>query len=207
VVSTVRAGALVSRGSPDELDAKLLAALERIGQALRVQLWDTGRRHRLTPTQLQVLLRLASDPPDRRRVGMLAAEFDVSHPTISDALAVLRRKRLAEPETGRRGAPLRLTPQGRDVALAVAGWRDPVLTALDDLDAGDKERTLSVLLELIAGLQRAGIVTIARMCVTCRFFCADPHAGGPVRHHCALLDIPLAGADLRVDCPEHEQAA
>jgi DNA-binding MarR family transcriptional regulator len=196
----------VSHAPPDDLDAKLAAALERTGQALRVRLWDTGRRHGLTPTQLQVLLRLASDPPARRRVGALAAEFDVSHPTISDAVAVLRHKRLAEPETGRRGAPLRLTPQGRELASAVAGWHEPILTALGRLDAGEKERALHLLLELIAGLQRAGIVTVARMCVTCRFFRPDRHAA-PARHHCALLDIPLAGADLRVDCPEHEQAA
>lgn len=192
---------------PDDLDAKLAAALERTGQALRVQLWDTGRRHALTPTQLQVLLRLARDPPARRRVGALAAELDLSHPTVSDSLAVLRRKQLAEPEAGRRGAPLRLTTRGREVASAVAGWHEPVLTALGRLDPGEKERALRLLLDLIAGLQRAGIVTVARMCVTCRFFRPDQHAGARARHHCALLDIPLSGADLRVDCPEHEQAA
>jgi DNA-binding MarR family transcriptional regulator len=203
VVPTVRAGALVS----DDLDAKLAGALERAGQALRVLLWDSGRRYGLTPTQLQVLLRLAADAPARRRVGALAAELDVSHPTVSDSLAVLRRKRLVEPETERRGAPLRLTPQGRRVADAVAGWHEPVLAALAELDGGEKERTLRLLMDLIAALQRAGTVTVARMCVTCRFFRPDRHQASRAPHHCALLDIPLAGADLRVDCPDHEQAA
>jgi hypothetical protein len=26
-------------------------------------------------------------------------------------------------------------------------------------------------------------------------------------NYCALLDLPLSGADLRTDCPEHEPAA
>ena len=41
----------------------------------------------------------------------------------------------------------------------------------------------------------------------CRFFRfeARPHAARP--HHCALLDMPLGPADLRLDCPEHDQSA
>jgi len=50
--------ALPPGASPD-VDAKLVAALERVGQALRVQMWDKAKRHGLSPTQLQVLLRLA----------------------------------------------------------------------------------------------------------------------------------------------------
>ena len=64
------------------------------------------------------------------------------------------------------------------------------------------------LMDLIASLQRSGIIGLSRMCVTCRFFRSS---GAPGQfespHHCALLDAPLAGSDLRVDCPEHEIAA
>ena len=45
-------------GAPPDVDSKLVAALERIGQALRVQTWDKAKRHGLSPTQLQLLLRL-----------------------------------------------------------------------------------------------------------------------------------------------------
>jgi hypothetical protein len=43
-----------------ELDRKLVAALERIGQAQRVLQWDQGKRHGLTPIQLQLLLRIGT---------------------------------------------------------------------------------------------------------------------------------------------------
>jgi hypothetical protein len=63
------------------------------------------------------------------------------------------------------------------------------------------------LMGLIASLQRAGLATVARMCVSRRVFGPDARPDGELPHHCALLDPPLAGSDLRADCPEHELAA
>lgn len=65
---------------------------------------------------------------------------------------------------------------------------------------------MQTLYEVIAELQRAGVITVARMCVTCRHFRPDAH-DGERPHHCALLDVALAEESLRIDCPEHEQAA
>jgi hypothetical protein len=36
-------------GAPPDVDAKLVAALERVGQALRVQMWDKAKQHGLSP--------------------------------------------------------------------------------------------------------------------------------------------------------------
>jgi hypothetical protein len=62
------------------------------------------------------------------------------------------------------------------------------------------------LMELTGSLQRSGLITVARMCVTCRFFRRDVRPGEASPHHCGLLDVPLGGPNLRVDCPEHEAA-
>jgi DNA-binding MarR family transcriptional regulator len=194
-------------GAPADVDAKLVAALERIGQALRVQMWDTAKRHRLSPTQLQVLLRLANDPAARRRIGSIAAELDVTHPTVSDAVAALRRRGLVARETPSRRAPLALTKSGRELAETLVDWDVRTLRELGELSATEKQATLRLLLDLIARLQRAGAITVARMCVTCRFFQRDAHRGTPRRHHCALVDMPLADGELRVDCAEHEPHA
>jgi DNA-binding MarR family transcriptional regulator len=191
-----------------DLDRKLAAALERVGQAVRVQLWDQAKAHRLTPTQLQVLLRLLYAPDQRRRVGILAAELDLTQPTISDAVAVLHRKGLIEREQfgpNPRSTVLSLSARGVELAQTLETWdvrMRNVVAALPDIQ---KEEALRLLLDMIAGLQREGVITVARMCVTCRFFRKDAHAPG--QHHCALLDLPLAPSDLRVDCPEHERAA
>jgi DNA-binding MarR family transcriptional regulator len=194
-------------GAPPDVDAKLVAALERVGQALRVQMWDKAKQHGLSPTQLQVLLRLASDPPARRRIGVLAAGLDVTHPTVSDAVAVLRRKGLVERDPASRKAALSLSARGQAAAAELADWDQRTRRALADLPVADKHAALRLVLDLIAGLQSSGAITVARMCVTCRFFRRDAHPEPARPHHCALVDAPLGSGELRVDCAEHEPRA
>jgi DNA-binding MarR family transcriptional regulator len=193
----------------DDVPAKVAAALERIGQALRVLSQREARAHGLSPIQLQLLLRLAVDPPRLRRPGALAREFDVSPASLSDSIAALERKGLVERrrlEGDRRGFSLALSGSGRRLARRTEGVAEPVQRAVAALAPEEQLSLMSSLFSVIAGLQRQGVVTVARMCVTCRHFRPDVRAGGRP-HHCALLDVSLAAEDLRVDCPEHERAA
>ena len=193
-----------------DLDTKLAAALERVGQALRTELRQRARELGLTPTQAQVLLRLAHGQRERRRVGTLADELDVSAPTLSDAVAVLLRKGLVErgPDPAdARARALRLTRRGRTSARRLADWDQRVRQPLAEIPRGDKETALLLLLDLIARLYQEGVVSVARTCITCRHLRSGTPADGGARHHCALLDMPLGDGDLRVDCPEHEPAA
>ena len=199
----------VPPGSRD-LDTKLVAALERVGQALRFELREQARRHGLTPTQAQILLRVTSEPRGRRRVGVLAATLDVRQPTVSDAVATLERKGLVErrPDPAdARATTLWPTPRGLAVADRLDAWDTRVRSELRDLPEQDKKLSLSLLLDLIAALQRVGVVGVARTCPTCRFFRSDVRPSAAAPHHCALLDVPLGAGDLRLDCPEHEPAA
>ena len=197
----------VPPGAPPDVDLKLVAALERVGQALRVQMWDKAKQHGLSPIQLQLLLRLATDPQGRRRIGVLAAELDVTHPTVSDAVAVLRRKELVDRDAASRKASLSLSARGQSVADDLADWDQRTRAQLADVPAADKQFMLGLLLDLIAGLQRSGAISVARMCVTCRFFRRDAHPDSAQPHHCALVDAPMGAGDLRVDCAEHEPNA
>jgi len=197
----------ISPGAAPDVDLKLVAALERVGQALRVQMWDKAKQHGLSPIQLQLLLRLATDPPGRRRIGVLAAELDVTHPTVSDAIAVLRRKELVDRDAVSRTASVSLSARGRSVADDLASWDQRTREELADVSAADKQSMLGLLLDLIAGLQRSGAISVARMCVTCRFFRRDAHPDTAQPHHCALVDVPMGTGDLRVDCAEHEPSA
>lgn len=58
---------------------------------------------------------------------------------------------------------------------------------------------LSGLLKLIYELNRAGVITVQRMCFTC----ANYHLENG-QHYCRLLQTKLAANELRIDCPEHE---
>lgn len=187
------------------MDERLAAATERLAQAVRTLRWDAAHARGLSPAQLSVVEILATAPAGRRRVSALAAELDLSAPTVSDVVAALRRKGLvtARPAAGR-GQVLDLTDDGHGVLARVGRWDLPLIDALGTLPGAGKEVTLAVLLDVIAGLQHAGVVTVARMCTTCRFFERAPDGGTP---RCGLLDAPLPPAALRVDCPEHQAVA
>jgi DNA-binding MarR family transcriptional regulator len=185
------------------VDAKLVGALDRAGHALDAELRRGARAQGLTTTQARVLFRLSAEPIERRRIGALAAEFDVRQPTVSDAVSALERKGLVRRRPARddaRAVDLELTARGRRLAAAMAQWDERVRASLDELAGARKEAALSLLLELLADLNRRGVIAEARMCTTCRFF----RRRGNSRPYCRLLEIELAPADLRVDCPEHE---
>jgi DNA-binding MarR family transcriptional regulator len=193
----------------DDVDAKIVAALERLSQVFRVRLRDEAWERDLSPTQAQFLIYLLHHNVELRRVSRLAREFDLTRATVSDAVASLETKGLVQREQwpeDRRVVTLQLTPDGEKLATTLSEWADPVREHLGRFSPQEREAVMRFLIELIGSLQRSGLITVARMCVTCRFFRQDLHPGEASPHHCGLLDVPLGGADLRVDCPEHKSA-
>ena len=193
-----------------DVDSKIVASLERLSQVFRVLLREKAQEHELSPIQGQFLVHLLFHDVELRRVGQLAREFGLTRATVSDAVSSLEKKGLIHrdpwPED-RRVVTLRLTPAGEELAAGLSTWANPVKERLDPSSPEEKEVVMRFLMRLIASLQRSGVITVSRMCVTCRFFRPDEHPGSDSPHHCALLDVPLTGSDLRADCPEHEFAA
>ena len=192
-----------------DVDSKITAALERVSQALRVLMWDQTKTHGLSPIQVQFLVYLKHHAEKDRRVSVLAQAFDLTQATVSDAVSTLETKGYLERRTwaqDRRMSVLGLTSEGKTLATELESWADMVRAQLMDFGPKAKLETMQTLMQLIESLQAAGVITVARMCRTCRFFRPNHHETG-APHHCALLDRPLAEADLRIDCPEHELQA
>jgi DNA-binding MarR family transcriptional regulator len=191
----------------DDVDARIVAALERLSQVFRVRLGEEARQRNLSPIQAQFLIYLLHHDVEFRRVSQLAREFDLTQATVSDAVASLETKGLLRREQwpeDRRVLTLRLTTEGDGLATSLSNWAEPIREHLERFSFGEREAVMSVLMELVGSLQRSGLITVARMCVTCRFFRRDVRPGQALPHHCGLLDVPLGGSNLRVDCPEHE---
>ena len=58
---------------------------------------------------------------------------------------------------------------------------------------------LNGLLNLIYSLNKAGVITIQRMCFNCSNYQVENGV-----HYCKLLNSRLKESELRVDCPDHE---
>ncbi len=180
-----------------------MAALERVAQSLRLLLWQEAKGHDLTPLQLRILIHLLTPEERRRRASAIAREFGLTRATVGEAVATLEAKGLIErrpcPQDARAQA-LALTPLGQELAAKAASWGEAARQALSHLSMQERTAALRFLMGLIASLQRAGIVRVARMCITCRFFQRRPGEGA----YCRLLEAPLPPEALRLDCPDHQ---
>jgi DNA-binding MarR family transcriptional regulator len=186
---------------PAGIDRKLLAAVERLGRALRAGRQQAATRHGVSLLGVSVLEAL--DDRSAKCVGDLAAELDVSQPTVSDAVATLHKRgliqRRRDPQDLRSNVAS-LTTRGIDVARSIAEDLVPILSA-NSGTADERGIALRVLLEEITQLQVAGVITVNRSCLTCSHYQPPTPAS---QAQCLLLGAPLTNQDLRVDCAEHE---
>ncbi len=187
----------------DNVDFKIIVALERISESFRVLLWEEAKKYGLSPIQIQILIFSNYHKEEHCKVGYLAKEFNLTKATISDSVRVLLKKELIEksidPEDSR-SYSISLTNEGKTIADDAGRFTNPLLSSLSELDASSKSSLLNNLLSTIHHLIRADVIDIQRMCQTCRFL----ELRGE-KLHCSFLNQELKPKDLRIDCPEHEE--
>lgn len=184
--------------------SKIVVALERIAEAFRVLLWNESKSNGLSPLQMQLLVFLLHHPhAQNRKVSQLAAEFNMTKATVSDAIKTLLNKGLLSktPDpTDSRSFMLNLTDSGAAIARKAALFTSEIQTPVEQLSEEDKANLLLSLLSIIRHLNQAGVITVQRMCFNCSHF--RPNHQGHT-YYCNLLNAPLTNSDLRVDCPDY----
>jgi len=184
-------------------ESKIIASLERISQAFRVLLWNESKVHSLSPIQIQVLVFLLSHSEEKRKVTYLADEFNMTKATISDTIKTLEQKDLIKKEyvtNDTRSYLIQLTPKGETIANKTSLFAEQLKTPIDKLQSDVKEDLLFSLLGIIQHLNKTGVITIQRMCLTCSHY---KKAANGEQDFCRLLNQNLYKTDLRIDCPEH----
>lgn len=190
------------------LESKIVVALERISEAFRVLLWNEGKEHRLSPLQVRLLIFLMHHGKSLRTVSALAAEFNLTKATVSEAVRVLERKGLIGKEEwpgDSRSYSVRLTAAGEETAARTARFTQHLQRPIQELSRSGKEDFLLNLMDIIRHLNRSGVVTIQRMCWTCSYY-SPAGSGQSASHFCKLLQQPLQVSEFRLDCPEHRTA-
>ncbi|RXQ96569.1 MarR family transcriptional regulator [Ancylomarina salipaludis] len=183
-------------------ESKIVVALERISEAFRVLLWDESKNNSLSPIQIQLLIFLLFHSQKKCKVSYLADEFNMTKATISDSVRVLLSKELVIKEkdlVDTRSYTLSLTPKGKQIAEKASFFASSIENPISKLTEEQKTVILNGLLKMIFDLNKAGIITIQRMCFTCSYYKEDTGT-----HYCNLLNTKLAEAEIRVDCPEHK---
>ncbi|MEO1259030.1 MAG: MarR family winged helix-turn-helix transcriptional regulator [Bacteroidota bacterium] len=187
-----------------QIDAKIVAALERLSEAFRIGLWEKSKATGLSPIQIQLLIYLAYHQDELCKVSNLALEFNLTKATISEAVRKLLAKKLVKKETDQldsRSYVLHLTAKGKKAVDQTADFSDHIATPLKIMTPGEKLNFYQTLYRMVDYLHQSGIIQLQRMCFACRFY--NPGHKGH-EHFCNFLDKSLQTKSLRVDCPEFE---
>lgn len=184
------------------LDSKITAGLERLSQVFKTLLWDKAKQQGLSPIQIQLLIFIHHHSVEKSTVSYLSKEFNVTKPTVSDAIKILEQKNLIEKTSDSRDTrsyTINLTDLGRIVVKETEDFPDPIAKILSQSNNNEKEILWNTISTLIADLNRSDIITVQRICFNCKHYSNDEH-----HHYCNLLNIKLEQKDVRMDCPEFD---
>ncbi len=193
--------------SADPIDERIATGLHKIGLAIKHQTWVAANEDGLSPTQGQILAALASD--GALSGSEVSKRLGIGLPTISESARALVDKGLVEKSADPRhprASLLSLTAAGKRRAASTRAWPEYLAGAVGALSADEQRAFYSGLVKMITTLQEDGRIPVGRMCVSCVHFRPRVHEG-PMPHHCAFVDAPMAERHLRIDCKEHEEAA
>ena len=168
-------------------------------------LWEKAKVHGISPIQIQLMLFIDRHEPNLCKVTHLSKEFNLTKPTVSDAVRVLHTKGYLDKEyssTDSRSYSLLLTAKGKKLLLEISPFVQPMEAALSALPEQQSEALYSAITQLIWQLHMNGIIQVQRTCFGCRFY-----KKGKDGHLCSLLDKLLTNTDIRLDCAEFESKA
>lgn len=185
-----------------DLSSKIVVGLERVSEAFRVLLWEHAKVIGLSPIQIQLLIFIAYHKEPLCNVSHLAKEFNLTKPTVSDAIKVLETKGLIRKELSTidsRSYSISLSNEGKKVVADTEQFANPIKQELDKVDNVPLEETYKVLHQLIFRLNRIGVLNVQRTCFGCKYYEQKGQ-----KHFCNLLQKPLVNNEIRLDCPEFD---
>ena len=185
-----------------DVNSKIIYGLERISDALKSMLWEKAKLYGISPIQIQLLLFIANHKIELCNVTQLALEFNVTKPTVSDAIRVLINKEYLTKDHSNadsRSYNLLITKDGEGLISEISTYALPLQEALSGSKEEQLERLYSSITFLIDGLNKNGVIQVQRSCYSCRFYNKQNQ-----KHFCDFLNQALAETDIRLDCPEHE---
>ena len=188
----------------ENTDNKIVAGLERLSHVFKALLWEKAKELGLSPIQIQILIFLQYHSAEKNTVSYLAREFNITKPTVSDAVKSLEHKKLVEKindTKDSRSYHLKITDTGKQMVKAAEDFTNPFSLVVAGISENDKEILWENISGLINTLNGQGVITVQRSCKSCIHLAQNNDD-----YFCNLLKQPLQTSDLRIDCPEFSQA-
>ena len=186
-----------------DISSKIVAGMERVSEVFKILLWEKAKLVGLSPIQIQILIFIAFHKRNLCNVSHLAKEFNVTKPTVSDAIRILDKKGLIIKDfssSDSRSYSISLSNLGSDIVSQTYDFSSPLKTQVDSFSKSELEGLFSTLSQLIHKLNRNGILNVQRTCYGCKFYQKNNE-----NDYCNLLQKELLSREIRLDCPEYEE--
>lgn len=187
----------------ENLSHKIVVGLERISEAFRALLWEQAKVLGISPIQIQILIFIAYHKQELCNVSHLAKEFNVTKPTVSDAIKVLEKKKIIKKipsSTDSRSYSISLSTHGKKIVQKTNSFANPIKKEVEKIEDNDLEVLYNSLSKLIYNLNKVGILNVQRTCYACIFYEKKNE-----KHFCNFLEKTLKNKEIRIDCPEFEE--
>ncbi|MCJ8293958.1 MAG: MarR family transcriptional regulator [Colwellia sp.] len=185
----------------DNIEAKVVAGIERLATVFKSSLQDTAKKYKLTPLQAQLLIFIAEHPAKLCSVTLLADEFSVTKATASDSLKTLVNKgyldKVYNPNDAR-AFHLNIAATAKVMVNELSHFGLIMASQLKSMDKNELEVLSAANLKMLALFSKAGLIS-SRMCYSCHYY--ENKQDG---FHCHLMNVDLPTIALRLDCPEHK---
>lgn len=184
------------------LDHKIVAGLERLSQVFRILLWEKAKIHQLSPIQIQLLIFIRHHAEDKTTVSYLAKEFNITKPTISDAIKVLEQKKLIKKiiaDTDSRSYTIQLTSAGKKVVAETEDFPNPLTKIISTTSQANKSLLWENISTFIQQLNKLEVISVQRTCFNCKHYSIKSKIP-----FCNLLGQKLKMEDIRIDCEEFQ---
>ena len=140
-----------------DLNLKVVAGLERLGEVFKHLLWEQAKIHGLSPIQIQILLFTDQHKAEYNTVSYLALELSVTKATISDAVRVLVKKELLQKipsVVDQRSYWLKPTPKTETLLAEFTQYDQAIISEVKRLDEATKENLFQALSQVISSLNK-----------------------------------------------------
>ena len=190
-------------GQENNISNKIIVGFERISEVFKILLWEKAKLVGLSPIQIQILIFITYHKQEFCNVSHLSKEFNVTKPTISDAVRILDKKRLitkdfSSPDS--RSYSIQPSNSGIKIVTETENFADPLKSQLKGIKQAELENLFRTLSKLIYQLNSNGILTVQRTCYGCKFYDQTEN-----KDYCNLLDKELLNFEIRLDCLEYEE--
>lgn len=185
------------------VEDKIIQSIGKLASVWRTLLWDSGRKHCLTPLQIQILMYLNKHNLPYPSITRIAKEFNLAKPTITEAVHSLERKKITYKVFSRKDKRVMrvfLTAKGKKIVEKLRSWNSPVRDQLKLFPYRAKETVMVFLMDLIASLKQSGIIHVAKICVICGNFVRNAYPRSDKPHYCHLRDRAMTSSQIRYDC-------